>query len=676
VNLPTPAVPSLRPAVRSFADPPTPRALSSDGVECGAGREHDEPGQQLDLLRRSEQRFRRVFANAPTGIAITDWEGCILECNPAYGGLVGRAEADLLGENFASLVYPDDRAVNLAEMNRLKEGELEYLEIENRYLRPDGSIVWVHKFVSVLDAEASPPTLMALVSDVTERRQLDELLRASEEHFRTMFDSAAAGVAHVALDGSFVRVNPAFCSITGRPESDLIRLRFHDITHPDDLDADLAHVERLLAGEISRYSMPKRYLRPDGASVWINLTGSLARSPSGEADYFVAVVEDITADVARQSAERRARAEAELTTEVASRLEAVEGAAERATRLVDALVPVFASYGYIESTDDPPRLLATAGDMPGPEEIRSRVDDGGAGRSAHIEAPLDLGGGRRGVLAVGRADPVAEPYTAQDSEFLAGLAERVGLLIASAHLRDQEHRVSLRLQRALLPDSLASAETLEVAARYLAAAEILEVGGDWYDSIALPDGRLLLVVGDVVGHGVDAAADMGRLRAGLVALAARDPRPGHLLVELDRFASGPNGVEFATVCCALIDPGSGEVTYSSAGHPPMLVLSPGGAVRWLDDARSVPLCSVVAEHRPDATTRLDPRSTLVLFSDGLFERRGEALTVGLGRIAEAGSELGRASAQEVCDGLIDELTRAVAVEDDIVVLAARFRPDR
>ncbi|MEZ5098275.1 MAG: ATP-binding SpoIIE family protein phosphatase [Thermoleophilia bacterium] len=233
--------------------------------------------------------------------------------------------------------------------------------------------------------------------------------------------------------------------------------------------------------------------------------------------------------------------------------------------------------------------------------------------------------------------------------------------------------MSRRLQHALLPDQLLRDPALELAARYRPATDGLEVGGDWYDAFPLPDGRVGLAVGDVVGHGLEAAAAMGRLRTALVALAPHADGPGSLLSLLDDFAAGPNGTDFATAVVASLDPATGALRYASAGHLPLLVVSADGTCRWLEDGRSTPLCGLPRVARREAATVLDPGDLLVLCSDGLVERRGESLAAGLARLAAAGEALADASAEAACDRLLAAAGQG-AGEDDVVVLCARFAP--
>ncbi len=139
-----------------------------------------------------------------------------------------------------------------------------------------------------------------------ERREAEETLRLSEERFRGTFEQAAVGVAHVAPDGRWLRVNEKLCGILGYEEGELLGLSFQDVTHPADLDANLSHLEALLAGETQTYSMEKRYVRKDGSTAWVNLTVSLMREPSGEPEYFISIVEDITGRKLTEDALRRA----------------------------------------------------------------------------------------------------------------------------------------------------------------------------------------------------------------------------------------------------------------------------------------------------------------------------------------------------------------------------------
>ena len=245
-----------------------------------------------------------------------------------------------------------------------------------------------------------------------------------------------------------------------------------------------------------------------------------------------------------------------------------------------------------------------------------------------------------------------------------------------ARLYENEHEIALRLQRALLPDSVFEHPDVMIAARYEASSESMEVGGDWYDTFAFPDGRIGIAVGDVVGHGIEAAASMGRLRSALAAFASDVSDPGELLARLDRFAAGPGGVDFATACCAVLDPETGVLRYASAGHPPMLLVSPEGKTTWLEGGRSQPLYGEPGIERPEASVVLEAGALLLLYSDGLVERRGERIASGLRRLEQLAKDLHALPVDDICERVLAEARAGSDQIDDVVLVGLRRLPVR
>lgn len=247
----------------------------------------------------------------------------------------------------------------------------------------------------------------------------------------------------------------------------------------------------------------------------------------------------------------------------------------------------------------------------------------------------------------------------------------------SAEREQQRHReLALQVQRGLLPDRLVEHPDLEIAARYEAASDLLEVGGDWYDTIPLGDGRIGLVVGDVVGHGTEAMTSMGRIRTALAALAMRADDPGSLLGEVDDFVRGPDGTMYATVFYAIVDTERNSIHYASAGHPPGLMVRPSGETTWLDQGLSGPLHAESDGPRSHSSIAFEPGATLVLYSDGLIERRGESLDVGLGRLERLVDESADRGVGAMCDELFDRLGVGYSRKDDVVILVARATMSR
>jgi serine phosphatase RsbU (regulator of sigma subunit)/integral membrane sensor domain MASE1/anti-sigma regulatory factor (Ser/Thr protein kinase) len=246
---------------------------------------------------------------------------------------------------------------------------------------------------------------------------------------------------------------------------------------------------------------------------------------------------------------------------------------------------------------------------------------------------------------------------------------------ASQTARLQDRELAVRIQRGLLPDRVLNRPGIDISARYEAASDALEVGGDWYDTIPLEEGRLALVVGDMVGHGIDAAISMGRLRTALSALAVHSESPSTLLSELDEVVSRSVGSTYATIFYALVDVGRGTVTYSSAGHPPALLVSPDGQTRWLDRAQTEPVHGRPAT-RLQANATFDPGSCLVLYSDGLIEQRGQSLAVGLESLEQIAATLADQTPDQICNALFERLTGSSERDDDVVVMVMRPGMDR
>ena len=273
-----------------------------------------------------------------------------------------------------------------------------------------------------------------------------------------------------------------------------------------------------------------------------------------------------------------------------------------------------------------------------------------------------------GVLVVWIQLAEKRPFTLEDQTLLTVLAGRLGQGLQRVHQVDQQRETALALQHAILgPAHLPRG----FAVRYQAASRPLQVGGDWYDVVDLQDGRIALIVGDCVGHGLPAATVMGQLRSACRALLLDHPSPRAALCGLDRFAARLPGAQCTTVVCAVLDPDTGELVYSSAGHPPPILVDADGITRTLDDGHTIPVGLRPGRPRPEAHVTVPAGATLLLYTDGLVERRGSSLDDGIARAAVLVRD-GRASTlDDVADQIMTRLAPSSGYQDDVAVLLYR-----
>jgi GAF domain-containing protein/anti-sigma regulatory factor (Ser/Thr protein kinase) len=284
-----------------------------------------------------------------------------------------------------------------------------------------------------------------------------------------------------------------------------------------------------------------------------------------------------------------------------------------------------------------------------------------------LGVPLLVEGRVLGVLHVGTVEP--RKFTRENSTLLELAADRIAIAIHHARVYEREHRVAETLQRSLLPSRLPQVPGLAAAARYLPGSDESAVGGDWYDVLELGGGRVGLVMGDVVASGVSAASVMGHLRNALRAYALDGHPPALVLERLVRVVRELEGREMATLFYGVLDPAGGTLVYSNAGHPPPLVIDAEGRTRFLEDGRSVPLGALAEALYEQAEERIEPGSTILLYTDGLVERRDMWIAEGLERLEEAAAEPAQASGDELCDRLLSELLDGNVAHDDVALLA-------
>jgi GAF domain-containing protein/anti-sigma regulatory factor (Ser/Thr protein kinase) len=277
-----------------------------------------------------------------------------------------------------------------------------------------------------------------------------------------------------------------------------------------------------------------------------------------------------------------------------------------------------------------------------------------------------------GVLHVGSRDE--REFTNDDIGLLQLAAERLAVAIDHSRLYEREHAVAVTLQRSLLPEKLPDVPGTTMASRYMPGAADVEVGGDWYDVLPLGGGRVGLAMGDVVSRGVRAASVMGQLRNALRAYALDGHRPVDVLDRLHALLRSLERREMATLVYMVLDPSSQSYTLASAGHPPPLVLAPDGRVCLIEEGRGPPLGAVADPGYTEASGVVCPGATLLLYTDGLVERRDMWIDEGIAKLTEAAGKAVELDAEALVAQLLTELVPEGGGEDDVAVLAVGLTP--
>jgi serine phosphatase RsbU (regulator of sigma subunit)/anti-sigma regulatory factor (Ser/Thr protein kinase) len=251
-----------------------------------------------------------------------------------------------------------------------------------------------------------------------------------------------------------------------------------------------------------------------------------------------------------------------------------------------------------------------------------------------------------------------------------GRFEAQAELIRTETIARREHEIAETLQRNLLPDRIPQIPALALAARYVPATAHLEVGGDWYDVMQLGDGLIGLAIGDVAGHGLQAAATMGQLRMAVRAYAVQDPSPVSVMRGVHQLVAHLPVPEMVTLTYLVFDPATLRLCFTNAGHPPPLVFG-GGRVHFLEDGLSPPLGATERMDFMESSQEIWPGATLLLYTDGLVERRRESIQRGLDRLVREASTYDGCDVDELCDHLLSSLIEGDHVADDIALVAMR-----
>lgn len=671
--------------------------------------EYSDAGTEAAL----DESLEDLYEHAPCGYLSTLPDGSIVRVNETLLRWTGYGREELVGRRrFIDLLTPGGRIYHETHYAPLLQMQHAVREIALEILCADGSRLPV-LVTSLLreDAGGRPLAIRTTVFDATDRKAYErELLRARERERtarqrteRLQRVTAALAAAHeppqiaaAVMDSIVAGIGAdeaVFAVLKGGGQRlDVLESRGSSPAVVDawvrlGLRVDLPLAAVLASGEPCFVENPPAgvpVVRP--AAVLAVVPLMLDRQPVGfimlafsESPRIGEEERALVVAVARQAAQalerawlyeqtRSAARRSGLLAEAAHALNQAGGVTARAQVLVEHVVPALADAACVEIFDeDGPRTIAVAAVD---EAARKGILGLGRVDAGATALPLRARGRRVGSLILSAAHECSED---RDESLLGELAARTALALENARLYERELRIAHVMQRSLLAGEPPRDPRFTVATRYQPGDEALEVGGDWYDAFAIGAGRLGLVVGDVVGRGLEAASAMGQLRSALRALTGAETSPGELLDRLERFVEHFDVGLAATVAVADIELETGTMRYACAGHLPPVLIQPGAPPELLWDGRSPPLGAFRGRGpRPEAEVGLRPGARLVLYTDGLIERRGRAMDDGLAELLGELAGRGPATPQQLVDELAVALVDPQDATDDVCLLCLAF----
>ncbi|MGW2585470.1 SpoIIE family protein phosphatase [Streptomyces virginiae] len=659
----------------------------------------------------------------PIALWREDADGRIVEWSLAAQDLLGHRPEDIIGLPGSAVLVPEanrDLADQLTRRVQSGETVVGTLPVRHRDGHRVPMEMWI---VPAADPQGRTGALLIAV-ETSEVLHMRDSLAA----LQSLFTQSPIGLATLGTDLRFLRVNDALARMNGVSAAEHLGKRLTEVV-PGVNAAALESTMRQVLDRGTAVVDVRRTGRtpadPENDRTWSCSYAPLLDG-SGRALGVIASLIDITEGQQAQADAERARHRFALLAEAGTRIGTTLDLHQTAQEIVDVLVPQLADSADVQLLEavlgpdegpvptastrgvlrrlaahfpDPtaPTAKLTAGQTfqipmgttyeqvisegrpmnlyladipalitsPRAEALRTYLATLGSARLV----PLVARGTVLGAVAVTRTR-AREPFDEEDSVLVDELVARAALNIDNARMYTLQRQAALTLQRSLTNNALPDVTGLELTGRYLPASDH-DVGGDWYDVIPLPGGRTGLVIGDVMGHGIHAAAVMGQLRTAVRTLARHDVPPAELLRSLDAVVAELGEDEMATCVYAVHDAATGACVIARAGHPPPAVVTPDGNITFLDGPPGTPLGTGGQDFRTEEL-RLPPGSLLVLYTDGLIEARDRDLDQGMAQLAGALQRVDQ-PLEELCDGILRRLLPC-AQQDDVAVLLARTRP--
>ncbi|MCL6471501.1 MAG: PAS domain S-box protein [Firmicutes bacterium] len=651
-----------------------------------------------EALRSSEAKYRMLVEQIPavTYIASIDGSNTTLYISPKIESLLGYEPNEFI-ENpdfWANRIHPDDRERVVAKVGRA-HANCTPLAIEYRMIASNGRVVWFRdEALLVRDESGKPLFYQGIMTDITDRKRIEEALRESEERYRTLFEAATDAIFILDIGGErpgrIVAANQAAADMHGMTIDEILKMHITDLDTPETARHSRERVERILAGETIRFEGEHR--RKDGTVFPVEVHASLVEF--GGRKYIQAFDRDITESKrAKELSDALNYINEAINStldfdEVMRRvvIESTQAIGSEAAAIImhegDRWVAKYV-FGFPPSiigmrfTDNEARALVLAA------KTRRLVAANDAQHDARVNGEEMEKYGIRSLLSIplivkNEVIGVLSFYYRSKSvvfseiqiDFATKLATSISLALENVRLYEAQHKIADTLQESLLimPEHI---EGVSFGYLYRSATEAAKVGGDFYDIFEIEHGKIGIIIGDVSGKGIEATALTSLVKNTIKAHAYEDRLPALVIAKTNDLVvkSSPPSV-FVTVVFSILDTDTGKLTYCNAGHPPAIIKRRSGKVELLD--KHSPIIGAFPKlHYRSGKVTLESGDILLLYTDGLIEARCNGGFYGEKRLVEFVQGLKSVQAGELPQKIFDKAMECTGskLSDDVAILA-------
>ena len=563
--------------------------------------------KQEEGMIKYEPEWRAIFYHAGLGMVQVNLNGFIIRCNPAFETFIGFTSEELHGMSTSQITHADDFETEQAIFRKAIDEKRNSVSFEKRYIHKDGFMLWGQFVCTIIERDGKPEYIIGMVEDITKRKTAEESLRRSENFLRLASQAGNVGAFRWEIPSGDVWWSAQSYAIHGLTDSDFdgtIDMMAVQV-HPDDLKRVAQYTKIRFIHREQQYCIPYRIVRPSGEVRWVESRGIITYGTDESPSKVIGVYVDITQ-----------RIEAEATLRKAN---------ERLTNTLNNITDAYVAFDYEGRFLEINRVAE--------QKLYQRAADELMGKVSWEEYPniVDTEFYKQFQIVVKELQPAHfESRSAISSHWFEGHAypreDRVEVFLrditarknAEESLKKQLHH----LQRALLPGQIPTVDGYTMTHIYRPAFDASEIGGDFYDVFYTAEGKVGILIGDVAGKGIEYASLAANARATIRAFAYETSQPGASFARANSILSTEdgNGECFLTAFLVVLDPDTGEISYSSAGHPPAIFHRKDGGIEHLTQG-NIPIAVIDNCDFDEFETTLNPGDKMLFYTDGVSETR-------------------------------------------------------